>query len=111
MNKLMVAMVMMLALGGCMTEDEPYDDVASQVSAVEETPAPTTDEEMRTVRGYCHDACGQQQINRNAMCYEVYIPRNSQPSDGQFTLFDDCMAASAQMAGVCAGQCERTWGS
>lgn len=59
MNKLMIVMALVM-LGGCMAEEPAYEGVASQESAVEETPAPTPEEDMRIRQLYvaCYNSCG-----------------------------------------------------
>lgn len=58
MNKL-VALAIAMALGGCMADgfEAEHDDVASQVSAVEEAPAPTDENMMNQAWNRCWNGC------------------------------------------------------
>lgn len=108
-----VILVCVLVMAGCMSEDVPYDDVASQESAVEETPAPDpeTDEtpvpgqgleelpsldqdDMRVVRNACESICA---INA-AICNDDC--RRNAPVDWCYASCDP---------DICRGDCERKY--
>lgn len=61
MRSVVMMVAVVVALGGCMADDVASNDVASQESAVEGTPAPDPTEDMRYID---HDACDQWCLNK-----------------------------------------------
>jgi len=102
MSKLAIVMALAL-LGGCAAEEA--DSVASQQSAVEEAPAPQTEEEMRITLQACNHLCGNQLAAADLNCINWFRAHYN------YQLYDACETAANADRAECSMQCERSWGS
>jgi hypothetical protein len=103
-NKLVIVMALVM-LGGCMSEDPGIDDVASQESAVEETPAPTPGEDMRVMLQACFNLCGTQQQAADQNCINLFAAHWNR------LLYDSCEDAAFRDESNCDMGCEHLWGT
>lgn len=106
-NVIMMAVVGLFLGAGCMVEEA--DDVASQVSAVEEAPMPTEDD--LSVSRVCIDSCradGQAWFEGCQRAFPGWA--NQRPGNPDTQGMIDCMRGEGDAERGCVNACRRVFG-